>query len=338
MEPKSSNSQESQSYHLKYYIGVTNSSYRIVFPFVASIVVYMLMLHLINSDASKFLEALQKVLNTRDTSDTVESYSHLYRPFAWTSSALVLSSLFIATILISLLFIWQTLKEFKFRTFPVFILLLLASVFLSFLSITAEPFLPKILHQWMLHGKEIIFPDFIYVINFLSYLVIILLILAFCLLSAPLSDDINLAKNQLIRRNHSSTVLIYIGAFTLAFTVVEINLLYSLPGNAGSLGVIDLHLHAIAAGMSTVCGAFFSILLLAMFVPTAIILHSEAYRVAAKLGNAYTIEELNSWLKSNDLEKTTGQQATKLLIIFGPFITSWIGEPIANLLSSLGGT
>ncbi len=263
------------------------------------------------------------------TATPIETDSYLLRPFAWISSSLVVVLLFIITIIVS---IHIVLQEVKRKSVAVPLLLLAFLTGYAGVAFYGE----QTVIEWPLRSffsieQAIPKPPVTAGMDWLAFWQTNMLVLALCTLGLPFDSRENKLMT-LTRRMQLTSYLLYLSAFTLTVSVLEVNLLGRLPGNATALGLSEGHFNIVCAGITMFSGTFFTLLLTAAFLPVLIILRSEAYMIAAGEG-ASTEQELRDWLKKNGLDGSWKEHLSRIAALIGPVLVGWLGEPVLQLLA-----
>ena len=127
-------------------------------------------------------------------------------------------------------------------------------------------------------------------------------------------------------------MLLYIGATALVLRALEMYTLYRWPG-AWLAPPLDDLVDRIALAVSTAHGAFFSAILMALYVPAAFVLRFRANWLAHHVIHG-TAEERETWLNKVGLGFSPMQEIGGLLATVAPLIA---GGSIAKVIELLHG-
>ena len=136
----------------------------------------------------------------------------------------------------------------------------------------------------------------------------------------------------LCRRLKRNRWLLYVGATTLVLRAIEMYTLYRWPGvwlSDEMAAAVD----RMAMALSTTHGAFFSAILMALYLPTALIT-----RLRIKLLATYAVDgtdqEPETWLAKEGLSTSPFQELARVFVTIAPLIA---GGSVAKLVEVLAG-
>jgi hypothetical protein len=317
---------------------VPKSKYRMMVPLAAALLVSSLVL-IMQNNLALGTEPLKVTLLPAPGGSLAESVnSRLLMPFAWVSSALAVSVIFIATILISYFVVMQVLQDAGSRW--------QRAAPAAFLGLTACLSLAMILMigpgSAMDGVMEAIFPDYVslqrppftFFMDGLAIWETMMLTASFCFLCMPIASKTP-ALIQLSRRSQYCTVLLNMGALTLAIGVIQFNLLFRLISPAAINKMSVLQMDALADGLALILGTYSSLLLAALYVPTALILAAETHLLAFSVGKASSPEQQKLWLKENGLTFPGHYGTGRIIALLAPVLTGWLGEPLVKAIGTL---
>lgn len=127
--------------------------------------------------------------------------------------------------------------------------------------------------------------------------------------------------------------ILYLGAGVLVAGTLQTAATHQLPvtllaeGSARSFQLI-------ARSISTSTGAVWTLLLLAIYLPSAFVLRQRALGLAEEAQRRGQAESVEGWFGRLGLESSFTQHLARLSAILGPLVT---GGPVAALLNLLGG-
>ena len=79
-------------------------------------------------------------------------------------------------------------------------------------------------------------------------------------------------------------------------------------------------------------GALFSLLLVLAYTPTAFVLGYWSRRLTQQALPQFTPTERRAWRQDNELESSLTSQVWQAVAVFGPILTSVIGEPVTRVV------
>lgn len=126
--------------------------------------------------------------------------------------------------------------------------------------------------------------------------------------------------------------LLYLASIGLAAGVVATAMMlnlhvdFTLPEYA-----VDVA-NALVRNVTLAYGAGFSLLLVLGFTPTALVLGNWSRRLTQQALPRSTPAERRAWRQDNGLESPLTSQVWQVIAVFGPIMTSVIGEPVARVV------
>ncbi|MCP4663209.1 MAG: hypothetical protein GY856_48070 [bacterium] len=168
--------------------------------------------------------------------------------------------------------------------------------------------------------------------NFLTALV--LSALAFIIAGAVailLAEDAQ-GTERLRERYQRLQIVLYTGAAMLVVGVLHVNSILQWP--AVFLSEADAKiLKMLADGYSADTGLYWTMILLAVYLPSTLVLRAEAWILARRTLSRSTAKEHKEWLLKEKLSPSLLGQLSHLVAILGPFLA---GGPLATLLTLAG--
>lgn len=190
--------------------------------------------------------------------------------------------------------------------------------------------------QAVLYASRVGWPWFDRAIGGLSILVVVTLAIAVCALVADCGREPQPEDAQLRERAESLRLLLYLGGGVLVGGVVYIKMLHDWPlalicDNKAVTLLTDLSNH-----WSVIVATYWTLMLVAIFVPAQITLARAARQLArAQLqgGKAPVSEKgVDEWLEERGLRASAAKQITQFVAILSPWLTS---VPVAALFDYL---
>jgi hypothetical protein len=324
--------------HFLFAFNVPKSRYRMMAPLAAALLVTSLVL-IMQNNLALGTGPLKLTLLPAPGGAMAESVnSRLLMPFTWVSTALAVSVIFIATILISYFVVMQILQDAGSRwqwAAPAAILGLTACLSLAIiLMIGPGSAMDGIMEAIFPNFVSLQRPPFTFFMDGLAIWETLMLIASFCFLCMPIASKTP-ALIQLSRRSQYCTLLLNLGAFTLAIGVIQFNLLFRLISPAAINKMSVLQMDALAAGLALILGTYSSLLLAALYVPTALILAAETHKLAFSMGKASSPEQQRLWVKENGLTFPGHYGTGRIIALLAPVLTGWLGEPLVKAIGTL---
>ncbi len=253
--------------------------------------------------------------------------------YTWAACSLIAIVVFVSTIIACSTTIKETLyqKKMSQRNMILFVILsLTAVVSLLFVVLGKSQFFITPLKIMFQEYKVLPRIELTYLMDFLAIWEALMFIAAFCFLNSPLSDEKPISI-EIVKRTRLASMLLYLGAFTLAIGILEFNFLFRLVANPSSIGLTNFQMSTISKGLMLLVGTICSLFIMVLFIPTALILNGEAMKITSAKGNIAD----NSWTEETQISGIMQNKIGKLLAILAPVLTGILGEPIANGLSLL---
>ncbi len=264
---------------------------------------------------------------------------HLFVRLGWGIPAIGFSIVALAAVAMSVYVFWSCVKEIPPRERFVsaaligfMIVLLLAFTTVRGDWVLSEPSITTLLRKATMHRTSAT-----HAVSVDSFFDNVSALLFLCLISAASATLISprqtaLTAQSLSRRLGQLRLLLYFGAAALVLRALEMYSLYRWPGAwfpAESADLID----RIAIALSTAHGAFFTAILIGLYIPAAFILRFRANWLARHVirGSA---EERNAWLAKMGLAFSPLQEVAGLLATVAPLIA---GGSITRVLDMLNG-
>lgn len=288
---------------------------------------------------SKSYEAAIHSIRYHESAITLTSVD-IVRPFSWASSALLVTAALISTLTVSIFTFWKMLQESRSEHKPsVFIWVvigtLIAGILWEGLMYDQTEIIQRSIATITYSTGSFARPGFTRTMNALLMWEIFMIIAALCSLASPLRGEPAAALKKLLQRKRLATSLLYLSAALLTFAVVQINLVVIQPGNAQLLNVSESVLKAIGLGAAMLAGTFFTLLLAAMYAPTALILHGEAYFLADRTQQTASEDRKDKWLTENGLVGSGAQTMLRIAAMISPILAGWLGEPVAKAMGAV---
>jgi hypothetical protein len=138
------------------------------------------------------------------------------------------------------------------------------------------------------------------------------------------------AKTTLQRKNEEIVWYLYVGSALLIASVVVLHSYYSWPaplmGDPSSF-------RNLATIIAMFYGTGFSLLLVAVLGPAVVALKFRTQRIARNQFSEATAEQIEKWIRDNNLQPTGYQQGGRVLAVLGPLLAG----PVLDLLRFAGG-
>jgi len=271
--------------------------------------------------------------------DLVSVSKHLFVRLAWGIPAMGFALVAIAALAIAAQVFWSCVKDLPARerlhTIALsagLLLLVLALAIVGGDWVLSEPTVTSSLRKATMHKTAA--THAVEVDTFFDYVACaifgFLVSAASAILVSPRHSALSAAN--LGRRIGQLRMLLYVGATALVLRAIEMYSLYRWPGawlQQDMAALVD----SIALALSTAHGAFFSAVLLSLYVPTAFVLRARARWLANHVvhGNA---EERNAWLIKVGLGFSPFQELAGVLVTVTPLIA---GGSVTKLIELLNG-
>ncbi len=138
-------------------------------------------------------------------------------------------------------------------------------------------------------------------------------------------------STRLRERNRWLEILLWAGATILIVGVMHINLL--LSWSASFLGEGDAEIvDRLIVGYSALIGFRWTIILGAIYVPTAMLLNRQAWSLACS--ERSTEEKRLEWLKTEDLAPSTFKRLRSIVVVLSPLLAGGPVTAVLNLFTS----
>jgi len=270
-------------------------------------------------------------------SANVEVNASIYSPKA--SWALVSGVSFLAcvvAVIVAGMIFYNLLRDFKPRTrWLLFLLVFFVSVDISLLislNVSADKWSPA---QTLIGATVAQALPAVSRYNrlFDSMSLTATLCLAFAACATLWQRDVNdePKTEDVARRVSMLRYVLYVGAALLALGVLRLSAMLSwgqsflAPGTATGKSVSTL-----VAGITTSLGVYFTLLMLGMYLPAALLLRERARRVA----EGDDLEAKEDWLKKHGLAISVTDYIPRVFALLGPLLAGPIGELLKNAFTS----
>jgi hypothetical protein len=264
---------------------------------------------------------------------------HLFVRLAWGISALGFALVALGSLSMSVFVFWSCAKELPFRErniamilIGVMPVLLVAAAAASGDWLMSEPSITSTLRKETMHRTEATQAVSVNTLfDKVSMLVFLALIAA---ASATLISPLRtaLTAESLSRRLGHLRLLLYFGASALVLRALEMYSLYRWPGAWFPAETADL-IDRIAIALSTAHGAFFTAILMSLYIPAAFILRYRANWLARQAVRG-TAEEREAWMMKMGLTVSPFQEVAGLFATVAPLIA---GGSVTRVLDMLNG-
>jgi len=269
--------------------------------------------------------------------DLVSVSKHLLARIAWGVPAIGFALVAIAVMLTTLIVIVSCFGDIprseRGKYFGFIVLAALALLFIAFYfgdQIMSEPEITTNLRKATVHRTSATYAvSMDSSFDAASYVIFLLLL---CAASATLLNSANSTQTvaQLGSRIRQIQWLLYVGATALVFRAIEMYMLYRWPQvwfNSAQADAID----RMALALSTAHGSFFSAILVALYLPAAIVLRLRTKTIAVQ-AVAGTTEEPEAWLAKAGLKFSPIKEMVNLIAIIAPLLA---GGSVAKLVGVL---
>ena len=324
--------------NLTFYIKKYRTPFsRFLTPFFCSGVVTAITLAMYSgiSLGSKEIQDIN-ILHNPGVSKNLDSPSGLHLVSAWASSSMIVIAIFFATIAVCLYVIWQRLAFFIPRRRKLLLLLVSAvSLLGAFLSVKDMGNMP--LFVWPVKAlfdsyEGLVRIPITFWMDVLASWETVLLIIAFG--SLCMTNGQPASKEDVSKRKHFATLLLYLSGITLAIGVLEFDLLFRLAGNTKTLALSTTQVADLRNGLTVLAGTSCSLLIAAIFIPTVLLIKQDDDSIPMKKVNREN-DNQNQESKTESLLEWNRNKIGKFIAVLLPIITGWLSEPISKLLSSI---
>lgn len=163
---------------------------------------------------------------------------------------------------------------------------------------------------------------------------LLLLIAASATLKPSAATDNTEAGRELRRRQRLLQVVLYLGAVVLVAGTVQVVTVYQVPVPLLAGEAERAAMSRLAQGLSVATGGLWTLVLLAIYAPAALILRHRATRLAGHAFDSREAESEESWLEEMGLASSWTSQLARLAAVASPLLTS---GPAALLIEALTG-
>jgi hypothetical protein len=173
------------------------------------------------------------------------------------------------------------------------------------------------------------------VLDVLSQIILFVVAIAFSMTLLPIAekDETAAAVKRLREAFFRQQVLFYLSVFCLVILVVQNNLLWRWPAAWASEAEGKV-IEELATRNSTSLGAMYSVLVLALFLPSHLLLSRYTRALARNATPADAPADPDEWLKKQDLKTTLAQHLAWFAAAMAPVLA---GGPLASIVSVAGG-
>ncbi|HTE41770.1 MAG TPA: hypothetical protein VK629_13135 [Steroidobacteraceae bacterium] len=268
----------------------------------------------------------------------VAAATYLRARTGWGVPAIGFALVAIAAVLTALFVIAQSFKDLAIRdrirgsiTIILAAAALLAAAIYAGESVISEPAVTSELRKATMHRTTATHAVAMSTMfDTISYLVFLLLLaaasasLVWSKTSAPTPASLALRLRQ-------TRWLLYAGAAALVLRAIEMHALYRWP-SVWLSKEMGAAVDQMALSLSTAHGAFYSAVLMALYLPTALTLRmrSKSLAIAAVGGG----EQQEAWLAKEGLSLSPFKEMTSLMITLAPLLA---GGPVSKLFGALAG-
>ena len=138
------------------------------------------------------------------------------------------------------------------------------------------------------------------------------------------------ARELVANRTRLARYLLYAGAAVLSVGVVQMHTFYAWP--SAWLGEEGESVHQMARAISTANGAFFTLLLLSLYLPAAAVLRARSDIVSRQLPAELPDEERSKWFAQVGLDTSPIKEMTRIIALLAPLLA---GGPLGTVLDLL---
>ncbi|HVZ39435.1 MAG TPA: hypothetical protein VHI13_09170 [Candidatus Kapabacteria bacterium] len=139
---------------------------------------------------------------------------------------------------------------------------------------------------------------------------------------------IDLRVNHLRRQQSAMRVVLYMGTAVLIATIMRLSALFDW---GSACCVMTPELQAFFRGGSTEWGVYSTLLLLAVYLPAALIIYRRALDLAETVLPGASQAERDAWMKNQGLVSSPLEQLPRVAAIVAPFFVGQFGEFIKKL-------
>lgn len=162
---------------------------------------------------------------------------------------------------------------------------------------------------------------------------LIMLTMSFVLLSTARIEQLD--AQWLAGRMRAARVALYLGTALLVGCVLELLMLYRAPAMARPETHGDFSL--LASTLSGCFGVFFSLFLLATYLPASLVLDRRAVLLARRVAPGRGASRERRWVRTHGLRSSAPQHIVRTFAIFAPVLASFIDAPLLKLVGLAGG-
>jgi hypothetical protein len=264
---------------------------------------------------------------------------HLFVRLAWGISAIGFALVALASLAMSVFVFWSCVKEIPPRQrietaclIGFVVVLLLALMIARGDWVLSEPSITTSLRKATMHRTSAT-----HAVSVDSFFDNVSAVLFLCLIAAASATLISprrtaLTAESLSRRLGQLRLLLYFGASALVLRALEMYSLYRWPGAWFPAETADL-IDRIAIALSTAHGAFFTAILMSLYIPAAFILRYRANWLARQVVRG-TAEEREAWMTKMGLTFSPFQEVAGLFATVAPLIA---GGSVTRVLDMLNG-
>jgi hypothetical protein len=264
---------------------------------------------------------------------------HLFVRLAWGISAMGFALVALGSLSMSVFVFWSCVKELPFRErnitmvlIGVMPVLLLAVAAASGDWLMSEPSITASLRKETMHQTEATQAVSVNTLFDKVSLLIFLALIAAASATLVSERRTALTAESLSRRLGQLRLLLYFGASALVLRALEMYSLYRWPGAWFPAETADL-IDRIAIALSTAHGAFFTAILMSLYIPAAFILRYRANWLARQVVRG-TAEEREAWMTKMGLTFSPFQEVAGLFATVAPLIA---GGSVTRVLDMLNG-
>lgn len=271
--------------------------------------------------------------------DLPSASRHLFVRLAWGTTAMGFALVAIAALAMAIYVFWSCLRELPAReryvTSAIIVVMLVLLLTFSILAgdwVLSEPSVTTSLRKATMHRTAA--THAVSVSTFfdaVSYVVFLSLVsAASATLISPRRSALSAAS--LSRRVSQLRAVLYVGAAALVLRALEMYCLYRWPGawlEPTMAGLVD----SIALALSTAHGAFFTAVLMSLYIPAAFILRFRANWLARHVVRG-AAEERNAWLAKVGLGLSPFKELAGIFAAVAPLIA---GGSVSKLIELLSG-
>lgn len=163
--------------------------------------------------------------------------------------------------------------------------------------------------------------------------------IASCSVLTVTRRDVDLTWQDLERRTSHLRGVLYAGAFGLVALLVQLQAFFAIPESVLAIGSdadpnpeIEV-LKDLADGLKVFWGSALTLVLVAVFVPPAAVLHVRSLSLARESNPDAKPSEIDDWMRDRGLMEPWTTQLAKALAMLSPLLSG----PLASVVGSLAG-